>query len=103
MKYSELDFKGGIVTYDLYSMYPDESEHFSKGFLSQDLLVINYGKFTIDLGHYYTCYGISIIDNSEKEWKPFYTLKVIEHEKIFDSLQEVINNAEKLFNLKAYI
>lgn len=102
MKYSELDFNDGKITWDSYKNYPEES-HFKKHMLDQDMLCIQYKDYTIDLGWYQTVYLIAIIDNNSLEWNPFYSIKVLNHDEVFDKLQEVINNAESLFNLKVFL
>ena len=101
MKYSELDFKGGIVTFDSYKNYP-EAEYFTDSTLSQDMLMINYGNYTIDLGWYGLKYMIAIINNNCEEWIPFYSIKVLSHEEVFDKLQEVINLAPKYYKLMVF-
>lgn len=107
MKYSELDFKGGLPSWDIYRHYP-EDQHFTK-VLTQDLLTIDYSKYTIYLGWYYDRYAINIVPlivkmgkRSFSDWNPFYTLLVFKHEEVFEKLQEVINNSEKYYNLKVF-
>lgn len=101
MKYSELDFKNGIVTFDLYQGYP-EHLHFSGDILNQDMMTVDYGNFTIDLGWYETQYMIALIANNQEEWKPFYSVKTSNHEEIFNKFQEVINLSEKIYNLMVF-
>jgi hypothetical protein len=102
MKYSELDFKDGQIIWDHYK-HTLEEEHFITRHLNQDLLHINYGPFILDLGWYEDRYGIVLVMSDESGWDPFFTLEVFEHEKLFESLQQVINEKDLYLKLKVFL
>lgn len=102
MKFSELNFKEGLPSFNIFKNYPD-FQHFSSVTLQDEMLIISYDDYTIDLGFYAGVYNIIIVSAFDIEWKPFYSKEVYYAEDVFKTLQEVIDNAPRYFKLKSFI
>ena len=107
MKYSELDFKGANFFFNQYENYSEE-EYFTYGFLDQDLMCLLYDDINIDVGWYGDRYSIFVLepidaDDENGSWSPLFKIEVFEHEKLFDTLQQIINDRKKYLKLKMFL
>jgi hypothetical protein len=105
MKYSELNFRGGIRRLDVFFNYGIENEDkfFDLSFLGEDLMWYEYDKYSIDVGWYRSFYRIVLLGKIKDPWgNLLLDIHVLEHDKIFETLQYVIDNASKYIKLSAF-